>query len=54
MSQCKSEDQDFKSYADEVFRCSCCCLPASLTAKTLTEMKENMGQCQSKEGEFKE
>jgi hypothetical protein len=31
-----------------------CCLSASLRAKTLREIKENMGQCKSKERDFKE
>jgi hypothetical protein len=35
MGQCKSKDQDFKSYANAVFRCDCCCLSTSLSTKTL-------------------
>jgi hypothetical protein len=31
-----------------------CCLSASLRAKTLREIKENMGQRESKESDFKE
>jgi hypothetical protein len=31
-----------------------CCVSASLRAKTLREIKENMGQCESKESNFKE
>jgi hypothetical protein len=31
-----------------------CCLSASLRAKTLREIKENMGQCKSKARDFKE
>jgi hypothetical protein len=68
MGQCKSEDPDFKSYANAVFRCGCCCLSASLSSetleetwdsaslrtKTLREIKGNMGQCKSKETDFKE
>jgi hypothetical protein len=67
MGQCKSKDQDFKSYANAVFRRGCCCLSASLStetlkgtrnsaslrAKTLREVKENMGQCESKERTLK-
>jgi hypothetical protein len=48
MGQCKSEGQDFKSYGNAVFRCGCCCLSANLSAKTLREIKGNMGQCKSK------
>jgi hypothetical protein len=48
MEQCKSKDQDCKSYANAVFRSGCCCLSASLSTKTL---KANMGQCRS-EGQY--
>jgi hypothetical protein len=54
MVQWKSKDQELKSYANAVFRCGCCCLTASLSAKTLGEIKENMGQNKSKERDFKE
>jgi hypothetical protein len=50
MGQCKSEEQDFKSYANTIFRCGCCCLSASLSTKTL---RENMGQCKSEGQDFK-
>jgi hypothetical protein len=46
-------DADFKSYANAVFRYSCCCLSASLRAKTLREIKGNMGQCKSEHRDFK-
>jgi hypothetical protein len=54
MGQCKPKNQDFKSYANVVFRHDCCCLSANLRAKTLREIKENMEQCESKEADFKE
>jgi hypothetical protein len=54
MGQWKSKDQDFKSYANAVFRHGCCCLSASLRAKSLRENKENMGQCEYMERDFKE
>jgi hypothetical protein len=50
VGQHKSKDQDFKSYANAVFRCGCCCLSASLSAETL---RENMGQCKSEGKDFK-
>jgi hypothetical protein len=62
MGQCKSNDRDFKSCANSVV-----CLwvwgqillkgtwdSASLRAKTLREIKENMGQGESTERDFKE
>jgi hypothetical protein len=67
MRQCESKDRDFKSYASAVFRHSCCLSAslstktikgtwesASLRATTLREIKENMGQRESKERDFKE
>jgi hypothetical protein len=62
MGQCKSKERDFKSYANTVFRRSCCCLSAnlsteilkgtldseSLRAKTKEKLRENMGQSKSK------
>jgi hypothetical protein len=50
MGQCNSEHQDFKSYANAVFRCGCCGLSASLSTKTL---RENMGQYKSEGEDFK-
>jgi hypothetical protein len=47
MGQYKSKDRDFKSYVNAVFKCSCCCLSASLSTKTLREIKGNVGQCKS-------
>jgi hypothetical protein len=35
MGQSKSESQDFKSYANVLFKRGCCCLSASLSTKTL-------------------
>jgi hypothetical protein len=52
MGQYKSKDQDFKSYANAVFRHSCC-LSASLRAKTLREIKGNMRQCKSEHQDIK-
>jgi hypothetical protein len=54
MGHCKSKDQDFKSYANAVFKHGCCYLSASLSTETLREIKENMGQSESKERDFKE
>jgi hypothetical protein len=68
MGQCKSEDRDFKSYANAVFGCGCCYLSASLStetlkriwdsaslrAKTLREINESMGQCKSRARDVKE
>jgi hypothetical protein len=48
MRQCKSKDRDFMSYANAVLRHGCCCLSASLSTKTLREIKENVEQCKSK------
>jgi hypothetical protein len=45
MGQCKSKDQDFKKEHGTV---------QSLRAKTVREIKENMGQSESKERDFKE
>jgi phage-related minor tail protein len=53
MGQCKSKDWDFKSYANAVLRRSCCCLSESLRAKTLREIKGNMGQWKSEHQDFK-
>jgi hypothetical protein len=53
MGQCKSKDQDFKSYANAVFRLGHCCLSASLRAKSLREIKGNMGQHKSEHRDFK-
>jgi hypothetical protein len=50
MGQCKSKDGDFKSHANAVFRCGCCCLSASLSTETL---RKNMGQCKSEGQDFK-
>jgi hypothetical protein len=50
MGQCKTGDKDFKCYANAVFPCSCCCLCASLSTKTL---KGNTGQCKSEGKDFK-
>jgi hypothetical protein len=50
MGQCKSKEQDFKSYANAVFRHGCCCVSESLRTETL---KKNMGQCKSEEQDFK-
>jgi hypothetical protein len=38
MGQCESKDQDFKSYANAVFRHCCCCLSASLSTEILKGM----------------
>jgi hypothetical protein len=54
IGQYKSKDQDFKSYANAVFRHGCCCMSVSLSTETLREIKENMGQSKSKERDFKE
>jgi hypothetical protein len=35
MGQCKSKVQDFKSYANAVFRHGCCCLSSSLSTESL-------------------
>jgi hypothetical protein len=40
MGQCKSKEQDFKGYANAVFRCACCCLFASLSTETLRKLKK--------------
>jgi hypothetical protein len=50
MGQCKSKDQDFKSYANTVFRHGGCCLSASLSTETL---REDMGQCKFEGQDFK-
>jgi hypothetical protein len=48
MGQCKSEHQDFKKAKERTWD------SASLRTKTLKEIKENMGQSESKERDFKE
>jgi hypothetical protein len=48
MGQCKSEHQDFKKTKERTWDST------SLRAKTLSEIKENMGRCKSKERDFKE
>jgi hypothetical protein len=50
MGQCKSKDQDFKSYANAVFKCGCCCWSASLSTETL---RQSIGQCKSEGQDFK-
>jgi hypothetical protein len=57
MGQCKSEDQDFKHYANAVFRRGCCCLSEGKDFKrdyAKEKLRENMGQSKSKERDFKE
>jgi hypothetical protein len=46
MGQCKSKDQELKSYANAVFRHDCCFLSASLSAKTLRKLKRERGTVQ--------
>jgi hypothetical protein len=56
MGQCKSEDLDFKSYANAVFRHGCCCLSACLSTETLKGTWDSaslMGQCKSEGKDFK-
>jgi hypothetical protein len=50
MGQCKSNDQDLKSYANAVFSHGFCCVSASLRTETL---RENMGQWKSEGQDFK-
>jgi hypothetical protein len=54
MGHWKSKNRDFKSYVNAGFRHGCCCLSASLRAKTLREIKGNMAQCKSEDWDFKE
>jgi hypothetical protein len=53
MEQCKSKDQDFKSYAYEVFSCKS---EGTDVKRDYAEeqLRENMGQSQSKKRVFKE
>jgi hypothetical protein len=60
MGQCKCEHWSFKNYANVVFRCCSCCLFRKSKGKDFKrdyakeELRENMGQCESKERDFKE
>jgi hypothetical protein len=52
MGQCKSKDQELKSYANAVFRCYCCYLSASLSIEALKKLKRKQDS-ESKERDFK-